>query len=88
MAIRKVNAITGPGCAEAQDGQLSASGIRASAAPEGEHKGVRQRNTFGAERRLCPAAAGGLQHGSCTQTLQFCAPSGRMARSHREYDRA
>ena len=52
MAIRKVNAITGPGCAEAQDGQLSASGIRASAAPEGEHKGVRQRNTFGAERRI------------------------------------
>jgi hypothetical protein len=55
MAIRKVNAITRPGCAEAQDGQLSASGIRASAAPEGEHKGVRQRNTFGAERRLCPS---------------------------------
>jgi hypothetical protein len=58
MAIRKVNAITRPGCAEAQDGQLSASGIRASAAPEGEHKGVRQRNTFGAERRFSASPVG------------------------------
>jgi len=56
MAIRKVNAITGLGCAEAQEasaGQLSASGIRASAAPESEHDGMRQRNTFGTERRFC-----------------------------------
>jgi hypothetical protein len=33
------------------------------------------------DRRLCPAAAGGLQHGSCTQTLQFCAafwPNGAL----------
>ncbi len=55
MAIRKVNAITGLGCAEAQEasaGQLSASGIRASAARESEHDGMRQRNTFGTERRL------------------------------------
>ena len=32
--------------------------------------------------RLCPAVAGGLQHGSCTQTLQFCAafwPNGALS---------
>ena len=34
-----------------------------------------------ADRRLCAAAAGGLQHGSCAQTLQFCAafwPNGAL----------
>jgi hypothetical protein len=53
VAIRKVNAITGRDCAEAQQAsrgrQLSASGIRASAATGGERDGMRQRNTLGAE---------------------------------------
>jgi hypothetical protein len=52
VAIRKVNAITGRGCAEAQeasrDSQLSASGIQASAATQGERNGVHRRNTFDA----------------------------------------
>ena len=49
MAIRKVNAITGRGCAEAQeasrDGQLPASGLHGTAATGGERDGIRQRNT-------------------------------------------
>jgi hypothetical protein len=56
QAIRKVNAITGLDCAEAQQAsrgrQLSASGIRASEATDGERDGMPQRNTFGAECRL------------------------------------
>ena len=51
MAIREVNAITRRGCAEAEEAsrgrQLPASGIRAPAATESEHDGIRQRNTFG-----------------------------------------
>jgi hypothetical protein len=49
MAIRKVNAITGRGCPEAQeasrDGQLPASGLHGTAATGGERDGIRQRNT-------------------------------------------
>ncbi len=57
MAIRKVNVITGPGCAEAQE--ASYGGPAASkrdtgrlAATESEHDGIRQRNTFGTECRI------------------------------------